>query len=190
MVLQLHSLVRLVHVLDSSRLFRLAQTIFRSKPSELRRVNRVNGVHLGRNQNIETQQNPISKSTPDTSTGATTDTATGAKIRTAINAQFTTTRVAATRTTENRSRLYPSKFRMHSSSWLLESTREIAGNTIRMLNVPTLNPMHGFRKLIKQPLFYSFILGTCQANPHFHAKTLNYTGVKCKGLVRGYPSQV
>ena len=108
MVLQLHRLIRLVHVLDSSRLFRLAQTIFRSKPSKLRRVNRVNGVHLGRNQNIETQHSPISKSAPDTSIDATTATATNARIRTAINAKFATTRVAATRTAENRSRLHPS----------------------------------------------------------------------------------
>jgi hypothetical protein len=53
----------MVHVLDSSRLFRLAQTILRSKPSELYRVNRGNSVHLGRNQNFEARPNPAGNST-------------------------------------------------------------------------------------------------------------------------------
>jgi hypothetical protein len=137
MVLKLHRHVHMVPVLGSLRLFRLAKTNRRSKPNKLRRSNCSNSVHVGRDQNFETQPNKRGKSTTETTatTTTTTDTATDTK---------TDTPATATKNSPHRSSC---KFHMHPLSRVSAPTPKITGNTRRMPHMQTHNPMHGPHKL-------------------------------------------
>jgi hypothetical protein len=124
----------MVPVLGSLRLFRLAKTNRRSKPNKLRRSNRSNSIHVGRNQNFETQPNQRGKTATET-TATTTTTATDTKTDTPATA------------TKNSPRHRSCKFHMHPLSRVSAPTPKITGNPRRMPHMQTHNPMHAPHKL-------------------------------------------
>jgi hypothetical protein len=173
----------MVPVLGSLRLFRLAKTNYRNKPNKLRRINRSNSVHVGRNQNFKAQPNQSGKSATETTT--TTTTTTNITTDTATDTKTDTTATTA----KNSPHHHSCKFHMHSPSRISTPTPKITRNTRRMPHMQTRNPMHEPHKLTNTH-FITFSSTTHQVTPPLPYKNLKLPNAKCKGLVRGYPSQV